>query len=268
MSLPRKKEIPLTSFNVPILEFDPDRNAILNPRTYGMDSPLPGIGVMCFFQDVIRKLDKQKKLVKIGVILCELGKIPVFQCTFKKRKLFVVHAGLGAPFSAGILEELIARGARQVVVAGGCGVLQKKIAVGHLIILNSAVRDEGTSYHYLTPNREVKPTLSVTRAVERVVQKHKYPYLMGKTWTTDGYFRETLQKREIRIKEGCVVVEMEAAALFAVAKFRGIGIGQILYGGDVVVPEGWDHRDWVKRKDIREKLFWLAVEAACEKLEF
>jgi uridine phosphorylase len=253
----------LTQSNAPILEFDPDKNAILNARIYGMDSPLPGLGVMCFFQDVIRKLYRQKKLVKIGVILCELGKIPVYQTTFKRQKLFIVHAGLGAPFSAGILEELIVRGAKQVVVCGGCGVLQKDIAVGHLVIVNSAVRDEGTSYHYLSPSREVKPTLSVTQAIERVVQKYKYPYLLGKTWTTDGYFRETLQKRDIRIKEGCITVEMEAAALFAVAQFRGIKIGQILYGGDLVVPEGWDPRDWVKRKSIRENLFWMAVEACC-----
>jgi uridine phosphorylase len=218
---------------------------------------------MCFFQDVVQRLYKQKKLERIGVILCELGKIPVYQCINRKQKIFVVQAGLGAPFSVGILEELIVRGARQVVVCGGCGVLKKDIAVGHLIILDSAIRDEGTSYHYLPPNREVHPTARVTKAIERTVQKYQYPYLMGKSWTTDGFFRETLQKREIRMKEGCLVVEMEAAALFAVAKFRKIAIGEIVYGGDVVIPEGWDHRDWVKRKNIRENLFWLAVEACC-----
>jgi uridine phosphorylase len=256
---------PLTKLNAPILEFDPDKNAILNPRIYGMDSPLPTKGVMCFFQDVIQKLYRQKKLEKIGFTRCEMGKLPIYQYLFKKQKIFVVQAGLGAPFSAGLLEELIVKGARQVVACGGCGVLKKEIAVGHLIIVNSAVRDEGTSYHYLPPSREVQPTPSMTKLIEKVVRRYAIPYILGKTWTTDGFFRETIKKRDIRLQEGCLTVEMEAAALFAVAQFRGIKIGQILYGGDIVVPEGWDHRDWGKRKDIRENLFWLAVEATSQK---
>jgi uridine phosphorylase len=245
----------------PILEFDPDRNAILNPRVYGMNSPLPSIGVMCFFQDVINSLHRQRKIEKIGFISCEAGKLSVYTCAFEGHNLFIVQAGAGAPFSAGILDELIVRGARRVIVCGGCGVLNKEIPVGHLVILNSAIRDEGTSYHYLPPGREVNASPKVTKALEDVVKSHQLPYIMGKSWTTDGIFRETIAKRETRVKEGCVVVEMEAAALFAVALFRGIHLGQIVYGGDMVIPDGWDHRDWHKRKDIREQLFWLAVEA-------
>jgi uridine phosphorylase len=245
----------------PILEFDPNRNAILNPRVYGMNSTLPSIGVMCFFQDVINSLHRQRKIEKIGFISCEAGKLSVFTCVFDGRNLFIVQAGAGAPFSAGILDELIVRGARRVIVCGGCGVLKKEIPVGHLVILNSAIRDEGTSYHYLPPGREVNASPQVTKALEDVVKSHQLPYIIGKSWTTDGIFRETIAKRETRVNEGCVVVEMEAAALFAVALFRGIHLGQIVYGGDMVIPDGWDQRDWHKRKDIREQLFWLAAEA-------
>jgi uridine phosphorylase len=170
---------------------------------------------------------------------------------------------LGAPFSAGILERLIARGAKKVVVCGGCGVLQNELAVGHLIILKSAIRDEGTSYHYLPSSREVPSHPNMIKAIEKVLKKRNYPYLIGKSWTTDASFRETPGKREIRVEEGCLVVEMEAAALFAVAQFRKIAIGEIVYCGDLVVPEGWDEREWIKRADVRENLFWLSVEAAC-----
>jgi purine-nucleoside phosphorylase len=106
----------------------------------------------------------------------------------------------------------------------------------------------------------------MTQEIERVIKKNGLPYILGKTWTTDAFYRETIKKRDVRLQEGCLTVEMEAAALFAVAKFRGINIGQILYGGDMVVPEGWDHRDWVKRKAIRENLLWLAVEAVNQKI--
>ncbi len=102
----------------------------------------------------------------------------------------------------------------------------------------------------------------MTRAIEDTVRKHTdYLIYQGKAGRRTHCYRETPAKREARINEGCLVVEMEAAALFAVAKFRGMKLGQIVYGGDLVIPDGWEHRNWYKRKDIREKLFWLAVEA-------
>ncbi|MFN7035493.1 MAG: purine-nucleoside phosphorylase, partial [Bellilinea sp.] len=86
-------------------------------------------------------------------------------------------------------------------------------------------------------------------------------YSLAKTWTTDGIYRETVARRAKRLAEGCQVVEMEAAAFFAVAQFRGVTFGQLVYGGDLVVPEGWDSRHWHKRADDRERIFWLAVQA-------
>jgi purine-nucleoside phosphorylase len=86
-------------------------------------------------------------------------------------------------------------------------------------------------------------------------------YLVGKTWTTDAIYRETPTKIAQRRAEGCITVEMEAAAFFAVAQFRGVRFGQLLYGGDDVSGAAWDNREWHQRADTREKLFWLAAEA-------
>ena len=65
----------------------------------------------------------------------------------------------------------------------------------------------------------------------------------------------------MRIDEGCEVVEMEAAAFFAVAQFRKVVFGQLLYAGDLVKPEGWDSRGWSDRTSTRQLLFKLAVES-------
>ena len=81
------------------------------------------------------------------------------------------------------------------------------------------------------------------------------------TLTTDAYYRETPKKVRLRREEGCIVVEMEAAAYFAVSKFRNVPLGQILYGGDDVGCGQWDSRDWVSKTSVREKLFWLSAEA-------
>jgi uridine phosphorylase len=61
--------------------------------------------------------------------------------------------------------------------------------------------------------------------------------------------------------QGCLTVEMEAAALLAVAQYRGVLLGQVLYGGDDLSGEAWDNRGWQSRPQIREQLFWLAAEA-------
>jgi uridine phosphorylase len=133
--------------------------------------------------------------------------------------------------------------------------------VGHIIVPSSAIRDEGTSYHYLPPGREVQASAEGVAAIERVLKKVNADYIVAKTWTTDGLYRETPAKVRHRRTEGCVTVEMEAAAFFAVAQFRGVTFAQLLYGGDDVGSDKWDSRHWTHHTSVREKLFWLAAEA-------
>jgi uridine phosphorylase len=143
-------------------------------------------------------------------------------------------------------------------------VLNKEIAVGHVIVPVSAVRDEGTSYHYLPPTREVAASPEGIAAIEKVLKRYQVEYLLSKTWTTDAIYRETPGKASQRRQEGCLAVEMEAASFFAVAQFRRVTFAQILYGGDAVIPGEWDGRGWEKRTTIRQRLFWLAAEACLE----
>ena len=142
--------------------------------------------------------------------------------------------------------------------------LDKHIAVGHLLLPVSAIRDEGTSYHYLPPSREIEMDPTALAAIESVLERHQIDYLRTKTWTTDAIYRETAKKTAAYQEDGCLAVEMEVAAFFAVAKFRGVNFGQILYGGDAVNPSGWDGRAWNSREEIRRNMFWLAAEAVFE----
>ncbi len=248
----------------PILEYDPAPGAIIQPFLPGAKKPVPQKAVLCFFQEVLTELAASSQLVKIGTLVSEMGPNPLYQLDWNGPSLLVFHPGVGAALAAGFLEEVIAGGARIFIACGGAGVLQKEIVAGHPVILNAAVRDEGTSYHYLPPGREASASARPTAALEETLHSHGLAYLVGKSWTTDGLDRETAAKQRQRLKEGCLVVEMEAAAFFAVAQFRGVEFGQIVYGGDLVVPEGWDMRDWLNRKDSRQLLFWLAVEACCK----
>lgn len=173
----------------------------------------------------------------------------------------MIQPGVGAPLAAGFLEELIALGGRRFMVCGGAGVLDGAIARGHVMVPQVAVRDEGTSYHYLPPAREVSVHADAVSAIVRVLMRHNVPYDVVKTWTTDGIYRETRQRIARRRAEGCDCVEMEASALLAVAQYREVSLGLVLYGGDDVSGEEWDSRDWFRDGSTRQRLFWLAAEA-------
>lgn len=247
----------------PIIEFDEDRTSILMPDPFsvGVGTILPAHGVLCFFADTIESLVNEGKLTVIGHLKSEIGKNPVYRYGENSNAVTMLHPGVGAPLAAAFMEELIANGVTKFIACGGCGVLDRNIEVGHPIILTSAVRDEGTSYHYLPPSREVKPHPETVKALEDACREAGVEYRLSKAWTTDAIYRETPGKRKLYLAEGCEVVEMEAAAFFAVAKFREIKMGQIVYGGDLVHPDGWDGRTWHKRGDDRRMLFDLAVKA-------
>jgi uridine phosphorylase len=244
----------------PILEHDDAREAIIEPSRIIQPIEIAEHCVLCFFQEVISSVCVDRAcLHNLG---SEIGKNPIFELEIDGKRVAIVHPGVGAPLAAGFLEELIALGCRKFIACGGAGVLNREIAVGHVVIPTSAIRDEGTSYHYLPPSREVAPDSEAFKAIEAVLNKHHVPYVTGKTWTTDGLYRETPAKIARRKAEGCITVEMEAAAFFAVAQFRGIPFAQILYGGDDISGDVWDDRAWNHGQlTTREKLFWLGAEA-------
>lgn len=252
------------ALDTPLLEFDPDPSALLQAAELLPRLKVPPGCVLCFFQDVIDGLQAAGRLRLLYELRSEIAANPVYELTVDGRSLAVCHPGVGAPLAAGFLEELIALGCDHFIACGGAGVLDSSIAVGHVIVPLSAVRDEGASFHYLPPGREVQAGTRAVAAIQRVLQRRQTPYLTGKSWTTDGLYRETRARIDRRRAEGCLTVEMEAAAFFAVAVHRGVEFGQLLYGGDDVSGNRWDPRRWDSRTSTRERLFWLAVEACLE----
>jgi uridine phosphorylase len=244
----------------PILEYDPTREAFIEPAKIIKPRDIPEHCVVCFFYEVIEKVVKEHKAKIVAGDIWEDGPHPIYEIEHRGQRLAFFHSGIGSAMSAALLEEAIALGARKFMACGGCGVLEKDIAVGHLIVVSSAVRDEGASYHYLPPSREVAAQKGVVDAIEKTLRARDLPYRVGKTWTTDAPYRETPKKIAKRREEGCLVVEMEAAGMMAVAQFREVVFGQILYGGDNLGGEMWDNREWTSKADVRENLFWLCAD--------
>jgi uridine phosphorylase len=242
------------SENSPLFEFEPSERF--------QAGLLPERAVITFFEAALAKtLSRQPFRTPITLRTCGVANAPVHVIEPQGQQVALFHSGVGAPLAAGFLEELIALGARKILICGGAGVLDSGIPQGHVLLPTSALRDEGTSYHYLPAGREVAPSAEAVTALEKVLIKRRVPYTKGKTWTTDGLYRETRGKVAARRAEGCISVEMEAAAFFAVAQFRQVQCAQLLYGGDDVGGELWDHRGWNENLGVQEMLLELCIEA-------
>lgn len=245
----------------PILEFDPNPNAKINPSTLISEIDVPEYCVITFFGPMIKEMLEAGKLTQISTFYSASINLPVYETEYNGKKVGLVQGFLGAAGSGALLEELIAKGFKKFVVCGGAGVLQKGIQVGHLVLPESAVRDEGLSYHYVEPSREIACNPHALKTIEELLDREKIPYIKAKTWTTDAFYRETEDKVALRVSEGCVTVEMEAAAFYAVAKFRNVILGQILFGGDDLSGVEWDSRRWVSREDIMRGLVEVSLKA-------
>src|SRR4051794_21412442 len=153
----------------PILEFDPAPGAIIESSR--AIRPIDGIAercVLCFFQEVFDRLKQRGETHQVASLRSEIGDHPVYEMDIDGRRLTLFHPGVGAPLAAALLEEAIALGCRKFIACGGAGVLDRSIALGHLVVPTAAIRDEGTSYHYLPPGREAEPSPEAVAAIEAV----------------------------------------------------------------------------------------------------
>jgi uridine phosphorylase len=168
--------------------------------------------------------------------------------------------GVGAPVTALLMEELIARGAERFLALGHVGSLQPDVELGDLVVVDRALRDEGTSHHYLDAGAYVDATPALCDRLEAALNGAEETYHTGPTWTTDAVYRETIPEIERYREDGIVTVDMEAAAVFAVAARRGVDAGALFTIGDHLDPSGWEPR-FAETDEHLEGAFARAVAA-------
>jgi uridine phosphorylase len=170
--------------------------------------------------------------------------------------------GVGAPAAASTLEELIAFGVRRFVSVGTAGSLRADLPPGSLVVCDSALRDEGVSYHYLPGGGPAYPSESLTRRLEDALTRRGVPFSTGVSWTTDAIYRETSEEVLRFREEGALVVEMEASALFSVARFREAPIAACFSVSDTLAELEWRPEFHAETTaEGLERLFGAAAEA-------
>ena len=229
--------------DIPILEYDANPAAVIMPNRKNRYH-FPEYAVFPFLMDEIEKFAEEHGCEQIGKFESATKIYPIYEYTHDGKKVCLCQAPVGAAPAAQLLDYLIGYGCTKIISAGSCGALVP-LGENEFLIPVEAVRCEGTSYHYLPPTRTVSMNPQATEAIERAMRKNGIAYEKCKTWTTDGFFRETRDMVEYRKAEGCSVVEMECSALFACAQFRQVTFGQILFTADTLANvEAHDDRGW------------------------
>lgn len=148
------------------------------------------------------------------------------------REVAVARLAAGAPAAALALEIAISRGVRDVLVCGSAGSLQPYIPMASTVVVTGAEREDGTSHHYLPVGEPALADPDLSAALERASRELSASPVMGRSWTIDAFFHETAGAIERHRAAGVAVVEMEAAALFAVAKVRGVRVALVVAVSD------------------------------------
>jgi uridine phosphorylase len=167
---------------------------------------------------------------------------------------------VGSPYAAMMMESLIAKGAKRILVLGWCGSLRSDLQTGDLIVPDLGLVDEGTSRHYVpldpvTPKTVPHPDL--TGHLADGLETRGLTCVQGPVWTTDAIYRETPKKIAWFKEQGAVAVEMECSALFSVGSYRNVDVAALLVVSDSLAAGNWD-------PGFRHSRFKSARKEACD----
>jgi len=251
--------------NLVLEEFDNNQEAVINPSDIiTKKENFPEVAIACYSKILFDKIVDNSVGCVIGELQNTVGKKLIYEIEYKGKKIALFNIGAGAPMAATDIEDIHEMGSKKFIVFGNCGVLDKEIEDCSIIIPTEAIRDEGTSYHYMAPSRTVKLNEKFVDEFKKLLHEFGYSYTEGVTWTTDAFYRETRGKVIARKQEGAKTVEMEAAALQAVCNFRGIELLTFFYAGDNLDIPNWDKRSLAGDIKLERKMgvALLALEMA------
>lgn len=219
--------------------------------------------IVTFSHKVIMALleDKLVEIISEDAIKSISCSYPIYR--FIGTNIGIIKTTVGAPLTAGLITEVsYVYSCDKIVIFGSCGSLDKNIIPGSLIVPNAAYRDEGVSYHYMEPSDYIE--IPNSSYISNFFTNNSIKYVVGKTWTTDAFFRETEEEIKLRRNEGCITVEMELAACQAVANYENLDLYCFLYTADNLDSSSWDRglRDSMLAKDKRLQILNVALKLA------
>ncbi len=183
------------------------------------ESPIPDVCVLDPDGDIVRHLLAVGAAQRVEGWACYHSDMVRF--THGERDYGVVACAVGASYAVLLAEQMFVSGCRLLLSITSSGQIKRLRQPPYFVLIERALRDEGTSYHYLPADRdyaEADPAL--VAAVAPALAQSDIPVERGASWTTDAPYRETAEAIEAARAEGILAVEMEAAALYAFGEAR------------------------------------------------
>lgn len=225
---PDKHKLPAMLTAEKMIEFRRKQGGLRNVRA-------PETVVLCLYKGLMKYFSLKYSSKRITAFLGDL-----FLLTKTGGKTAVMgNFGIGSPVVASLAEELIAWGAKRLVILSLAGGLQSNLSPGDIVICDRAVRDEGTSYHYLPPETFVNASAELASQLSSTFKQMGAAHSVGGTWSTDAPYRESREEAMQYQNEGVMAVDMESAGLFAVAQARGVKASSVLVIGDSLAGTQW-----------------------------
>ena len=213
---------------------------------------LPDVAIGIFSQKLFKDIVTKYNCKEVGYIYYVNLEKPVYILNYEGTLITLFMAAVGGPAMA------------SVIVFGNCGVLDSSIEDCSIIIPDKAYREDGTSYHYVPDSDFIEVNPKYKELFIDILNENKYDYIIGSTWTTDAFYRETVDKIRYFKNLGVKTVEMEGATIAAVCKYLNIDYFTFYYAGDNLDGDEWEERsiheasNYEKKKDIVS----LALELA------
>ena len=162
----------------------------------------------------------------------------MFSLTLEGVSCGIIGRTIGGPYAVLIAEQLHAAGVGLIVGLTSAGRVAPDLPLPSLVVATSTIRDEGTSYHCLSPKKEVACPAHVTMPIVRELSRAGFTVQEGRVWTTDAPYCETGNQYEKWASEGVLAVEMQAASLFAFATVRGANVAVVAKVSNAIDHDG------------------------------
>jgi uridine phosphorylase len=180
---------------------------------------VPSVCILDPDGDILRNLRKSGRATLFEAWPCYHTELYSF--ALAGQTLGIIGCVVGAPFAVLIAEELFACGCRLLINLTSAGQIKPAGPTPYFVVIDRALRDEGTSYHYAAPAEFAAADPRLVAKAAGALKKAGLPVLVGASWTTDAPFRETAEAIAAARAQGILAVEMEAAALYTFARARG-----------------------------------------------
>jgi uridine phosphorylase len=244
-----------------IHSFDEKSEPIITPATfYGPQGRLCEICILTFSPVILSELRRLLPLRRAAAVNGVDGEKPVYLLEHEGRRIAVFQCGIGSTLAGGNVEELNwITGATKFLMFGSAGSLDRAATEGKYVIPTEAYRDEGMSYHYAPPADYIR--IKNAERLAALFEALGLPYVEGRVWTTDAFYRETRDQLAARRREGCIAVEMETAGVQAVCDHYGLELYAFLVTGDVLDAPSYEFTGLPAANHDLDKL-WIALEIA------